>query len=127
MSKRYGISGGYTDGDLVQIVKPRNPRLHLRVGEVVGYRMGYVGVRVKDLDDGVPASTIYVHEKQLRGASAVDALAHALHHNQPCPCGSGRKYKQCHWSKAMPTDPRTDDPPGSQTGQMRLDSGRRTP
>lgn len=21
--------------------------------------------------------------------------------NQPCPCGSGRKYKRCHWRKQI--------------------------
>lgn len=118
----------YDNGDLVQIVKPRNARLHLRIGEVTGYQMGYVGVRVKDLDAGVPETTVYVHEKQLRGASAVDALAHTLHHNQPCPCGSGRKYKQCHWGKAAPsTDPRRDGPPGSRSDQTRPGSDRPQP
>ena len=28
--------------------------------------------------------------------TAMDAMGKVVHRNDPCPCGSGLKYKQCH-------------------------------
>jgi preprotein translocase subunit SecA len=30
------------------------------------------------------------------------ARAQRLGRNDPCPCGSGKKYKHCHWGKELP-------------------------
>ncbi len=33
------------------------------------------------------------------GAKPAERAAPAIGRNEPCPCGSGKKYKQCHGKK----------------------------
>ena len=33
-------------------------------------------------------------------------MAEEVQRNDPCPCGSGKKYKHCHLDKAMPEEKR---------------------
>ena len=40
-----------------------------------------------------------VIKKMLQGSSSVDFSAAGR--NDPCPCGSGKKFKACHYEKEM--------------------------
>ena len=33
--------------------------------------------------------------------------------NEPCPCGSGKKYKNCHWGQPLPSEGGNEVPVGA--------------
>jgi predicted SAM-dependent methyltransferase len=70
-------------------------------------RAGYVNIRkVDDLgcfDDtsrmvfaGVPISLNMISEKPVELPAGAPAIRETVGRNDPCPCGSGKRYKQCH-------------------------------
>lgn len=69
-----------------------------------GYKMffkhadPYLRVMARELSQRRPAAGVMAWAKQRDEAVLAQAIQN-VGRNQPCPCGSGRKFKQCHGSK----------------------------
>ena len=69
-------------------------------GQSASLPAGLAPRRARQLNYSAPSIDGGTHVETSRGPSAGDDYAH-VGRNDPCPCGSGRKFKRCHG------DPRT--------------------
>jgi uncharacterized protein len=51
--------------------------------------------KLQDIADGIRESWIRADQKMVRSKAGRRKLGADTGRNQPCPCGSGRKYKKC--------------------------------
>ncbi|MCP4153559.1 MAG: SPASM domain-containing protein [bacterium] len=57
--------------------------------------IGHSRDKLQDLADGIRGSQIRADQKVLRSKAGRRRFGPGTGRNQPCPCGSGRKYKKC--------------------------------
>ena len=51
--------------------------------------------KLQDIADGIRASQTLADQRVLRSQAGRPRAGPVTGRNQPCPCGSGRKYKKC--------------------------------
>jgi len=51
--------------------------------------------KLQDIADGIRESQIRADQRVLRSKPGRHRVGSGTGRNQPCPCGSGRKYKKC--------------------------------